>query len=375
MTRFGRFVEGRGLRRAFPVIGILMVACAGFMTQRALSWSAGRTVHGSFLFFLTMGIVILLESEGKLFPAGFKWCRKCLNLYTCWFLYYVLILVPFGLAAGLLRLSEKGWAVGICASFAASVLLVAVGFMRTRLLRTVPYSIALREGGKDYRIALISDLHLGIYVGAEHMRKVVRQINDLNPDVVAIAGDLIDSDHSILLEPEALSRIAAELRKIQAREGVYAVLGNHDPDRTDSRLLRFLEEAEIHLIYNGVEELERICLVGRAGTCGMEEVRAPLAEILPRRKSIKPVVVLDHDPQGIREAAVLHADLVLCGHTHRGQFFPMTIFTKLANGRDFFYGYGRIGATHSVISSGIGYFRLPVRVGTSNEVADIRLKL
>ena len=86
-----------------------------------------------------------------------------------------------------------------------------------------------------------------------------------------------------------------------------------------------------------------------------------------------PVVVLDHNPSGIPEAVEFGADLVLSGHTHKGQFFPVTYFTKLANGKHYFYGHEQFGKTYAIISSGAGFFQLPVRIGTSNEIVDIHI--
>ena len=84
-------------------------------------------------------------------------------------------------------------------------------------------------------------------------------------------------------------------------------------------------------------------------------------------------MVLDHDPGKIPEAVSFGVDLVLCGHTHKGQFFPVTYFTKWANGKHYFYGHEVFGKTHAVICAGTGFFQLPVRLGTDNEAADIHL--
>ena len=67
------------------------------------------------------------------------------------------------------------------------------------------------------------------------------------------------------------------------------------------------------------------------------------------------------------------ADLVLCGHTHRGQLFPVTLFTKWAYGAERFWGHHQLGKTHVMVSAGCGVFQLPVRVGTDNEVVSIDL--
>ena len=67
------------------------------------------------------------------------------------------------------------------------------------------------------------------------------------------------------------------------------------------------------------------------------------------------------------------ADLVLCGHTHRGQLFSVTLFTKWAYGAERFWGHHQLGKTHVMVSAGCGVFQLPVRVGTDNEVVSIDL--
>ena len=86
-----------------------------------------------------------------------------------------------------------------------------------------------------------------------------------------------------------------------------------------------------------------------------------------------PTIVLDHNPAGIRQAIPFQVDLVLSGHTHKGQFIPVTYFTKLANGKHYFYGHEQFGKTHAIISSGAGFFQLPVRIGTSNAIVDLHL--
>ena len=86
-----------------------------------------------------------------------------------------------------------------------------------------------------------------------------------------------------------------------------------------------------------------------------------------------PLIVIDHNPQGNDEAVQCGADLVLCGHTHRGRMFPVNLLTKWAYGAPRFGGHHSWGKTHAVISAGCSVFQLPVRVGTSNEVVAIDL--
>ena len=100
-----------------------------------------------------------------------------------------------------------------------------------------------------------------------------------------------------------------------------------------------------------------------------------MTRVLAVKPQQKPVVVLDHDPQGIREAETVQADLVLCGHTHRGQFFPMNLFTKLSLEKGFYYGYTRRGKTQAVISAGTGFHQMPIRIGSDSEIVDLHLHI
>lgn len=148
---------------------------------------------------------------------------------------------------------------------------------------------------------------------------------------------------------------------------IYAVLGNHDPGASDERFCRFLNDAHIRLLYNKAAELPTVNLIGRVGIVDMQELRRSLGYIMQKTNPKKRSIVLDHDPQGIWVAVACGADLVLCGHIHKGQFFPMDILTRLANGREYFYGYGRKGKTQFVICAGTGFFQLPIRVGINSE--------
>ena len=158
---------------------------------------------------------------------------------------------------------------------------------------------------------------------------------------------------------------------MRAKEGVFAVLGNHDPKAESETFRQFLRASNIRLLHNEIIQLSQVNLIRR--TNAANNYRSPMIAFSGRIDPVKPIVVLDHDPAGIPEAVSFGADLVLCGHTHKGQFFPVTYFTKLANGKHSFYGHERFGKTHAVISSGAGFFQLPVRIGTDSEVVDIEI--
>ena len=83
---------------------------------------------------------------------------------------------------------------------------------------------------------------------------------------------------------------------------------------------------------------------------------------------------MDHNPLGISEAVIDKADLIVCGHTHKGQFFPANIFTKLTYGKQGYYGYFKENNTQSIVSSGAGYFQMPMRIGSNSEIVVIDIE-
>lgn len=205
---------------------------------------------------------------------------------------------------------------------------------------------------------------------------MVSRVNSLSPDMVVIVGDTFNNGY--VEECRKLDTISVLLRTLQTRDGICAVLGNHDPVFTDENMQRFFKEANIRLLYNEVKLCPLFDLVGRNDLLHckwLAESRTPLKELLPAEPRKKPVIVLDHNPEGINEAVECGVDLVLCGHTHKGQFFPATYFTRLFHGKNLFYGQAAFGKTQTIISAGTGYFQLPIRVGTNSEIIEIILKL
>lgn len=365
------------MTRGFAAIFIaVLIAAMGYMGLRignAIEWACGVRLYAPIAALLLLIFIMLAYSQNAKAKGRIgDICKRVTAYFLCFLLYDVLAMLVFdlmGLAFGFSR-GVRAWL--ILAAAALSGLLLAYGRAHARRIETVAYSVALEGQGRRIRLALMSDLHIGLFVREDHLRKAVQRVNGLEPDLVAISGDLFDG--CLPRDDGELREIAAVFRKIQAPSGVYAVVGNHDPSASDARFRRFLDEAGIRLLYNEAAELPAFTLIGRAGIVDMKDVRVPLEDMMRQVNPGKPVIVLDHDPQGIREAAACGADLVLCGHTHKGQFFPMTGLTRLANGRDYFYGQGVFGKTHAIICAGTGFFGLPIRIGTDSEVVAVDIR-
>lgn len=249
------------------------------------------------------------------------------------------------------------------------------GFINGRQIDHVSYEIRMENKNdiSDLNMVLISDLHLGAIGSEERLGEIVDEINSLHPDVVCIAGDFFDTDFASIRDPEAAIKT---LRKLQSTYGVYTSLGNHDGGQTHGQMLAFLEQADIQLLddtYTVIDD--RLVLVGRldgssiGGYDGRQ--RKEFAEVYIEKDSKLPVIVLDHNPAYVEEYGP-EADLILCGHTHKGQVFPGSLITGLMYPVD--YGYYRADAESPqvVVTSGIGYWGLPMRVGTNSEIVTLK---
>lgn len=258
----------------------------------------------------------------------------------------------------------------------ATLLTCTYGFIHARQISHVSYDVYLegRQDVSDLNIVLISDLHLGAVGSERQLDTIVHEINSLDPDVVCIAGDIFDTDFTSIRDPDAA---ATTLRKLETTYGVYATLGNHDGGKTYSQMIGFLEDADIYPLLDEYTVIaERLAVVGRIdadpiGGYG-EESRRKFSDIFKRAHPGMPVIVLDHNPSHVHEYGD-NADLILSGHTHRGQIFPFGIVTNLLF--DTHYGYAPADEKdpHLIVSSGVGTWGMPMRIGSDCEIVSVKL--
>jgi predicted MPP superfamily phosphohydrolase len=250
---------------------------------------------------------------------------------------------------------------GTGASIILAILLMVCGSFHARNIKTAYYNINYPRTEKyseteKLRVVLVSDLHIGATVEKKWIAKIVELINEASPDIVCIAGDIFDGG----IEGPALREdIASELKRISARMGAYACPGNHDVSRQSGsgsidEIKKFLSQANIILLadeivsINMANSMGDVYIAGRrdARPIGLPNQRLSLqelynttinnngtGEISPassiNKEAVKPfIILLDHQPIELPEAASAGFDLVLCGHTHKGQFFPGNIFTS-----------------------------------------------
>jgi predicted MPP superfamily phosphohydrolase len=265
---------------------------------------------------------------------------------------------------------------------ALSLAICLAGAVNTMYL--VPVDVDVEWDGPPYRepirIALVSDIHLGKLVGPGHLRRIAALINSRSPDIVLIAGDSIDSSEWLRME-DRRSEAASILASLEPRLGIWAVPGNHDYYAGIEESVRFLESAGVRvlrddwavpggeLIIIGRDDLS----VTRYGDSAERRSLRELASDAARTWGVRnlPVVVMDHQPFNLEEAAESGVDLQLSGHTHRGQLFPVNFV--IAAMYEKHYGLYAKDGTSYYISSGAGTWGPPMRTIGRPEVVFINL--
>ncbi|MFN0244047.1 MAG: metallophosphoesterase [Planctomycetota bacterium] len=226
-----------------------------------------------------------------------------------------------------------------------------------------------------FRIAHLSDLHMGPLLHERFLSTVVERTNALRPDLVVITGDMVDAS------VEALGRELAPLAKLQARCGVAFVTGNHEYYSGAEEWIAFLRSRGIRVLQN-----ERVAIGDRtlggatfdlAGVPDAHAVSHPsggpdLARVLVGRDPERELVFLAHQPVQIASAEGLGVGLQLSGHTHGGQMWPFGLLVGLV--QPYVAGLHRHhDGTQIYVSRGTGFWGPPMRVGNPAEIASIVL--
>jgi predicted MPP superfamily phosphohydrolase len=262
------------------------------------------------------------------------------------------------------------------------VILLAVGMVvygkyNANQIKSVSYDIQMKKKSlpDGMKIVLISDLHLGAVNSEKNLSKIFSRINNLEPDIVCIAGDIFNGNIYALRDPSGTLDL---LKSINAKYGVYACLGNHDGGKNFKEMTRFLEESNIKLLNDEHVTIDdRLVLTGRVdsspigGFDGLK--RKNFADIKASINTDLPVVVMDHNPLNMGQYGN-EIDLILSGHTHRGQIFPANLVTRVM----YIIDYGRYqkdgDSPNVIVTSGVGTWGMPMRIGSNNEIVVISLR-
>lgn len=248
------------------------------------------------------------------------------------------------------------------------------GYINSHDTKITEYNITLKKDLKEnFKIAAFSDLHIGADMSHKRLGKEVSIINNLKPDIIFIIGDIIDHNIEDLTQAHL-----DELKKLNAPLGVYAVMGNHDYYSADINTIKnLLEQANINTLIDDVTYIEEkgFYIIGRDSLRHTNDNGSKRQNIQALYDKIedktKPLIILDHVPKGIEDGKKINADIQISGHTHDGQTFPLNLLVRkisyLAHGMFLDDGF------YYIVSSGIGLWGPPVRIGTNAEIIFINV--
>jgi predicted MPP superfamily phosphohydrolase len=221
-------------------------------------------------------------------------------------------------------------------------------------------------------IVQITDLHVGPTLGRAFVADIVRRVNALTPDLIAITGDLVDGSVRMLAEH------VAPLAELKARHGTYFVTGNHEYYSDADSWCDKIATLGIRVLRN-----ERVAIEGENGAAfdlaGVDDHSADrfggasnVEKAVEGRDPNRELVLLAHQPRAVFEADKHGVGLQLSGHTHGGQIWPWKYFVYLQ--QPVVAGLARIGRTLVYVSCGTGYWGPPMRLGAPAEITRIVLE-
>lgn len=379
--------------------------------------SRGISVGVKILFTLVVwgaaaSLFIALFSRDAALPA---WLQGGMyNIGSIW-LVFTLYMVLALLAVDILRIfiwHQPLREFGFVAAFAFTFGLLLYGYINYRNPKVEEVDIALgcgevsgdegnlsgREdlsGRKILRIVAISDVHLGFATQKKHLQRYVEKINSLSPDIILIAGDLIDNS----IKPVEQQRMQEELGMLRAPGGIYMVPGNHEYISGIADVEAFLQKTPIVLLRDSVvmhpcgiaiagrddrsnrgrlsveELLGKVAEAGSAGGAGEIDKAGRVAEAGEVGQSGEagdvPVILLDHQPYEIAHKDSHGVALQFSGHTHRGQVWPMSILVDRMYEQS--HGWRKWNNSHVIVSSGLSLWGPPFRIGTDSDLWVINL--
>ncbi len=239
-------------------------------------------------------------------------------------------------------------------------------------VKEIPLTIHKKvSGASEIKILLASDIHLGALIGERREMRLLEIIREQKPDIVLLAGDLVDGE----IAPVLRKKLGRHIQEIKTPFGVYAITGNHEYIGGIDKTLPYLKSIHIRMLLDEVITLPNgIQLVGRNDISSGKgaNARKSLANLTSGLDFSNPVIVMNHQPYDLQEAVDTKVDLHLSGHTHNGQLWPFNYLIKSIF--ELSWGYLQKGNTHFYVSSGYGTWGPPVRTGNRPEVVVFKLK-
>ncbi|MFP8878527.1 MAG: metallophosphoesterase [Myxococcota bacterium] len=321
-------------------------------------------------------------SERTLSPALSRWIAWPASIWMG--LWFWLILATAITDLGLLLLGALGVAddgpisgfraaAVVSISVLAGVLAIRSGLSPPRDVR-VEIELAGWPSALDgFRIVQITDIHIGLILDRRFARAIVDRVNALQPDLIAVTGDLVDGG------VEQLADDVAPFRDLKSRYGVYFVTGNHDYYSGVDDWVAKVSELGMRVLRNERVEIgdsaagfDLIGVDDHRGNMIADDGKEDLTKALADRDSTRSAILLAHDPSTFRRASKMGIDLQISGHTHGGQIWPFGYIVRVAI--PYVAGHYRVNESQLYVSRGTGFWGPPMRLFAPAEITELVIK-
>ena len=366
------------MRLAFYLILLIPAVVQAFVTWRC--WQLMPfPVWGRAVVALLMWVcfaLFFLALMPKLDTLPYAASTLIYNVGTSWVImmfYLFLLFVVLSLLQGFHLMPRELMKNSLEGTLFVTVLMVAVfvyGYHHYTDKHREPLALltdkTVMQPGKLFRIIMTSDWHLGYHNRRTELARWIDMLNAENPDIILVAGDIIDRS----LRPLEEEKMYEEFRRLKCP--IVACLGNHEYFAGERSSQHFYEAAGIRLLRDDVMEWGPLCIIGRDDRTN--DQRAPLAELMRRANNRKYTILLDHQPYHLEEAEQANIDFQFSGHTHYGQVWPASWITDALY--ECAFGSHQRGDTQYYVSSGLGIWGGKFRIGTRSEyvVADLNVR-
>ncbi len=250
-----------------------------------------------------------------------------------------------------------------------SIIVCFLGYINSHITNIKEYNITLNKTlYSPLKIVALADIHIGADMSSRRLGKEIQIINDLNADIIFIVGDIIDNNIN-----DFTNKHIEQFQKLNAPLGVYVVLGNHEYySGNKDEILSVFNKAGFKTLIDDVAYISEkdFYIIGRDSLLHTNDNSNKRQNIQALYEKIedktKPIIILDHIPISSLDGRNINADIQISGHTHDGQFFPINIIVRkmyeLASGMIKYDGF------HFFVTSGLGLWGPPMRVGTDSEI-------
>lgn len=243
----------------------------------------------------------------------------------------------------------------------------------------VNYQVKIDKSAKvnKLRIVQLSDIHINDMTSSDRIQHMVDKVNQLDADFIVITGDTLDRR----LQPFTEKGFDKQFQQFKSKYGTYIIFGNHEylnikeENNHEQDIINAFKHANMKVLKDDVVHLDNvgITFIGRDdfSSSRYDIKRASLPDLMMFSNTNKPIILLDHQPHDLDKPANLGVDLMISGHTHAGQVFPINLIEKLIYKNN--YGIYKNTKQHftSIVSSGFGFWGPPIRLMTRSEIVVI----